>query len=212
MYANLSDRNHQLKAKTLLRLVPPSFPLMLRSITTSLIDSLSETATRTLSVHRVANPVLQLLLEFQSETDEGALTRDLLIDRILWGALSERAENVADRDAWVETLLRDQAGSHLFEKVLKFSNLAAFHTLFTRYFRGRLCRLIAHPIANHVVQQLFVCARTEVQLELMVEEVVEHFEMFLSEYLVSGLVSLLCDFFFVYRQLLLLFQSNNVLP
>lgn len=87
-----------------------------------------------------------------------------------------------DRDAWFETLLRDQVGSHLLEVILKTASPSIYNKIFVTYFRNRLAKLCHHPVANFVVQQLFVNARTAIQLELMVEEAVPGFADYLSEY------------------------------
>ncbi|RUO96747.1 armadillo-type protein, partial [Jimgerdemannia flammicorona] len=85
------------------------------------------------------------------------------------------------RDAWIETLLRDTVGSHLLERILRCSSAPIFNTLYASYFRGRIQKLCAHPIANFVVQAMFVNARSEVQLAMMIEEAAEGFETFLKQ-------------------------------
>ncbi|KAI8581582.1 hypothetical protein K450DRAFT_232018 [Umbelopsis ramanniana AG] len=170
------------------RVVPKSFTDMLHELTRELTEGLSETVIRTLAVHRVANPVLQLLLELQPETEDGQNARDMIIDRILWGIVSdESTQSNHDRDSWFETLLRDQVGSHLLEVILKTASPSVYNKIFVTYFRNRLVKLCHHPVANFVVQQLFVNARTTVQLELMVEEAVPGF----ADYLKFGKVGVI---------------------
>jgi nucleolar protein 9 len=94
----------------------------------------------------------------------------------------ESTQPNSDRDAWFETILRDQVGSHLLEIVLKTISPSLYNKIFVTYFRNRLVKLCHHPVANFVVQQLFVNARTSVQLELMVEEAVPGFADYLSEF------------------------------
>jgi nucleolar protein 9 len=97
-----------------------------------------------------------------------------------------------DRDSWFETLLRDQVGSHLLEVILKTASPSVYNKIFVNYFRNRLVKLCHHPVANFVVQQLFVNARTTVQLELMVEEAVPGFADYLSEYHIELSVLRMC--------------------
>ncbi|KAG0197554.1 Nucleolar protein 9 [Mortierella sp. GBA30] len=162
------------------RLVPPSFKEMLRTITSTMMNGLSDSIIRSLAVHQVANPVLQLLLEVLAKDDEGA--KDELVDKLLMDITQEEAPGHKnnDRDAYVETLLRDQVGSHLLEKIMQVASPALFQKFYTSYFRGRLVKLSFHPIANYVIQQFFVHAKTQVQLEMMVEEVLPEFENFLK--------------------------------
>jgi hypothetical protein len=71
----------------------------------------------------------------------------------------------------------------LLEVILKTASPSVYNKIFVTYFRNRLAKLCHHPVANFVVQQLFVNARTTVQLELMVEEAVPGFADYLSEYI-----------------------------
>ncbi|KAF9142034.1 Nucleolar protein 9 [Mortierella sp. GBA39] len=162
------------------RLVPPSFKEMLRTITSTMMNGLSDSIVRSLAVHQVANPVLQLLLEVSAKDDEAS--KDGLVDKLLMDITHEEEPGTKnhDRDAYVETLLRDQVGSHLLEKIMQVASPALFQKFYTSYFRGRLVKLSFHPIANYVIQQFFVHAKTPVQLAMMVEEVVPEFEQFLQ--------------------------------
>ncbi|KAF9418858.1 Nucleolar protein 9 [Entomortierella beljakovae] len=162
------------------RLVPPSFKDMLRTITSTMMNGLSDSIVRSLAVHQVANPVLQLLLEVLSKDDEVA--KDQLVDKLLMDITREEEPGYknSDRDAYVETLLRDQVGSHLLEKIVQVASPALFQKFYISYFRGRLVKLSFHPIANYVIQQFFVNAKTPLQLEMMVTEVLPEFENFLK--------------------------------
>ncbi|KAG0000396.1 Nucleolar protein 9 [Entomortierella chlamydospora] len=162
------------------RLVPPSFKDMLRTITSTMMNGLSDSIVRSLAVHQVANPVLQLLLEVLAKDNEAA--KDQLVDKLLMDITREEepGHKNNDRDAYVETLLRDQVGSHLLEKIVQVASPALFQKFYISYFRGRLVKLSFHPIANYVIQQFFVHAKTAVQLEMMVTEVLPEFENFLK--------------------------------
>lgn len=107
-------------------MVPKSFTDMLHELTRELTGGLSETVIRTLAVHRVANPVLQvkilkqdplgrltmvlnhpslqLLLELQPETEDGQDARDMIIDRILWGIVSDGKYNPRSATSFVKVL------------------------------------------------------------------------------------------------------------
>ncbi|KAF9970274.1 Nucleolar protein 9 [Actinomortierella ambigua] len=162
------------------RAVPPSFKEMLRSITEAMTTGLSATIVRSLAVHQVANPVLQLLLEIQAKDDPAG--KDALVDKLLMDITQEEqpGQKNDDRDAYVETLLRDQVGSHLLETIVRVASPALFQKFYTTYFRGRLSKLSFHPIANYVIQQFFVNAKNAIQLEMMIDEVLPSFEEFLK--------------------------------
>ncbi|KAG0294588.1 Nucleolar protein 9 [Dissophora globulifera] len=162
------------------RLVPSSFKDMLHTITSTMMDGLSDSIVRSLAVHQVANPVLQLLLEVLAKDNEAA--SDALVDKLLMDITREEAPGHKnhDRDAYVETLLRDPVGSHLLEKIVQVASPALFQKFYISYFRGRLVKLSFHPIANYVIQQFYVHAKTAVQLEMMVTEVLPEFGNFLK--------------------------------
>ncbi|KAF9102781.1 Nucleolar protein 9 [Mortierella sp. AM989] len=162
------------------RLVPPSFKDMLRTITSTMMNGLSDSIVRSLAVHQVANPVLQLMLEVLAKDNE--MAKDQLVDKLLMDITREEepGHKNNDRDAYVETLLRDQVGSHLLEKIVQVASPALFQKFYISYFRGRLIKLSFHPIANYVIQQFFVHAKTALQLEMMVTEVLPEFENFLK--------------------------------
>ncbi|KAF9414504.1 Nucleolar protein 9 [Podila epigama] len=162
------------------RLVPASFKDMLHTITSTMMNGLSASIVRSLAVHQVANPVLQLLLEVLAKDNEEA--KDELVDKLLMDITrdEEPGQTNNDRDAYVETLLRDQVGSHLLEMIVKVASPTLYQKFYTSYFRGRLVKLSFHPIANYVIQQFFVKAKTPVQLEMMVAEVLPEFGNFLK--------------------------------
>ncbi|KAI9485853.1 MAG: armadillo-type protein [Benjaminiella poitrasii] len=160
------------------RKVPDSFKAMFRTLTTELAINMSETEVRSLSVHRVANPVLQLLLEMQENDKEGIKARNILIDRILWGIVTDidSTEENKDRDSWFETLVRDSVGSHLLEVIFKVAPDAVYRKIFKAYIRGKLEKFCMHPIANFVMQNLIINVRKAKQLSQMLNELKSSFE------------------------------------
>ncbi|KAI8881502.1 ARM repeat-containing protein [Backusella circina FSU 941] len=165
-----------------IRKVPDSFKAMFRTLTTELAINMSETEVRTLSVHRVANPVLQLLLEMQDDDKQGQKATNILIDRILWGIVTDidSTEEHKDRDSWFETLVRDPVGSHLLEVISKVAPNAIYKKIFKTYLKGKLEKFSMHPIANFVIQNLITNVRKPKQLDQMMEELGNSFEKLLK--------------------------------
>ncbi|KAI7900603.1 armadillo-type protein [Cokeromyces recurvatus] len=160
------------------RKVPDSFKAMFRTLTTELAINMSETEVRSLSVHRVANPVLQLLLEMQENDKEGIKARNILIDRILWGIVTDidSKEENKDRDSWFETLVRDSVGSHLLEVIFQVAPDAVYRKIYKTYIKGKLEKFCMHPIANFVMQNLITNVRKPKQLNQMIDELKNSFE------------------------------------
>ena len=75
------------------------------------------------------------------------------------------------RPAFVDTMIKDKVGSHLFEKILQVTSPNMFTTIYSAFFRGHLVSLSFHAIANYVVQNLFQYTQNAAQLTLMMEEV-----------------------------------------
>lgn len=164
------------------RKVPDSFKAMFRALTTELAINMSETEVRTLSVHKVANPVLQLLIEMQENDKEGQKAQNILIDRILWGIVTDidSKEENRDRDSWFETLVRDPVGSHLLEVIVKHAPDAIFRKIYKTYLKGKLEKFSMHPIANFVIQNLITSVRKSKQLDQMMAELGGSFEKLLK--------------------------------
>ncbi|KAK4511943.1 uncharacterized protein ATC70_003942 [Mucor velutinosus] len=164
------------------RKVPDSFKAMFRTLTTELAINMSETEVRTLSVHKVANPVLQLLLEMQENDKEGQKAKNILIDRILWGIVTDidSKEENRDRDSWFETMVRDPVGSHLLEVIVKCAPDAIYRKIFKTYLKGKLEKFSMHPISNFVIQNLITHVRKSKQLDQMMAELGKSFEKLLK--------------------------------
>ncbi|KAI9008988.1 armadillo-type protein [Phycomyces nitens] len=165
-----------------IRRVPPSFKEMFRTLSTELAITSSETDVRSLSVHRVASPVLQLLLEMQEEDAEGQKAKNILLDRILWGVVSDvtKPTENKDRDSWFETLIRDPVGSHLLEVIFKVAPTPVYNKIYTHYLKKKLEKFSLNPIANFVIQNFLTHARNAEQFEKMVKELSGSFEKLLK--------------------------------
>lgn len=111
-----------------------------------------------------------MLLEVEADQDM-ANESGSLMDRIMAGVItacsmlnlpnffSIYSTFVADEDAsadieesdYLGTLLRDANASHLLETIVSRCPDDAFNAMWKTYFKGKLARLAAHPVANFVV-------------------------------------------------------------
>lgn len=167
------DFNNKLSSRaSATRKVPDSFKNALRTLTHQLALNSSETEMRTLAVHNVGNPVIQLLLELQGDDKEGEKVKTALLDRILWGIASgEETEHVQkERKSWFETLVRDKSGSHLMEVILKVAPNKVYSKIYKAHLKGKLPKYSLHPLSNFVVQSLFTNARKGKHVDAMVGE------------------------------------------
>jgi nucleolar protein 9 len=118
----------------------------------------------------------------QEDDKEGQKAKNVLIDRILWGIVTDidSKEESKDRDAWFETLIRDPVGSHLLEVIVKCAPDAIYRKLYKSYVKTKLEKFSMHPIANFVIQNMISNVRKSKQLDEMVKELGESFEKLLS--------------------------------
>ncbi|KAI8337966.1 armadillo-type protein [Chlamydoabsidia padenii] len=161
------------KAKKTL-MVPHSFKDMFRTLTKELAVESDEAAIRSLSVHRVANPVIQLLLELQDDDESGRQAQTILLDRLLWGIVTDAnpadQRKKDDRKSWFQTLIRDKVGSHLLEVIVKVAPDNVYDQLYKTYLTGNLEKFGVNPVSNFVIQQLISNVRTPAQVDSMVSE------------------------------------------
>jgi nucleolar protein 9 len=119
----------------------------------------------------------------QEDDKEGQKARNILIDRVLWGIVTDidSKEENKDRDAWFETLIRDPVGSHLLEVILKCAPDAIYRKVYKTYIKTKLEKFSLHPIANFVVQHLISHVRKPKQLDEMIKELSGSFEKLISK-------------------------------
>ncbi|QRV72650.1 Pumilio-family RNA binding repeat [Ceratobasidium sp. AG-Ba] len=129
---------------------PASFKEMAVRFVDTLRDALDANEVRALAADKVANPVLQALVELEAKQGKSNSSGSL-IDSILMGAVSIiHQKNEPEHSDYIETLLRDPTASHLFETILRHAPEPAFKSLWALYFKSKLSKLSSHPVANFV--------------------------------------------------------------
>jgi hypothetical protein len=114
-----------MKLKPLYR-TPPSFKKLLNSIFKELVEDVNETVLRNAVLHKVANPAIQLLLKILHHQEE-TKKLDKFVDRLLMGLpgkdeISDELDQVKkQRNPFVDTVLKDQVGTHLMEIIVRVS-------------------------------------------------------------------------------------------
>ncbi|ORX54716.1 ARM repeat-containing protein [Piromyces finnis] len=152
------------------RLVPDTFKEILNNILERLTKDMGVTELRVFCVNSIANPVLQYLVKIQHENENESIINNLF---------STKEDGTIEKDTFVNDLLKHPVGSHLFEKVLKYSSDKMFHQIFITYFHGNMIELCRNNISNFVVQHLLENVRSAQQLLIMIKEIIPEFEFFL---------------------------------
>ncbi|CAE6481739.1 unnamed protein product, partial [Rhizoctonia solani] len=133
--------------------VPTSFQDIAAKFLDKLRESTDANEIRAFAANKVANPVLQAMIDIEAQQGKSD-TPGSLIDSVLMGTISSLAQGTEPQQSdYVETLLRDPTASHLFEALVRHAPTKAFQALWKLYFKGKLGRLCSHPVANFVVSK-----------------------------------------------------------
>ncbi|SOV08943.1 related to NOP9 - essential subunit of U3-containing 90S pre-ribosome [Ustilago sp. UG-2017a] len=111
----------------------------------------------------VASPLLQLLIEAETDSlnsvQDGAKWKGTLVDNLLNGFISFPPPNLTSaeevqKDSYLETSLRDSVASHALQLALERCPITTASRFFSIYIRSRMAKLCVHPAANHIVAAL----------------------------------------------------------
>lgn len=133
------------------RTVPESFSNTLDEMLSDLTAGLTTGYLRTLAIHPVANPVLQLLVELEfSRAGKSAMAKD---DKSLFRKLLPDDPLTEDTPsaAFVRGLLYDPVGSRLLETIVTFAPGKVFKAMYNSLLRERIGDIVKNEIAGYVV-------------------------------------------------------------
>lgn len=130
--------------------IPPSFGKALRSLLDSTFTVLSnEDEVKGLCVDPIAGPTLALIIRSNVPLDPSMDAKRTSLLNICLDSTS--SDDDRDRSAHVETLLRDNVGSHVLEAIVGALDSHRLRLFWSRYVQGRLGKLGSHPTANYVI-------------------------------------------------------------
>ncbi|PPQ90881.1 hypothetical protein CVT25_007351, partial [Psilocybe cyanescens] len=148
-----SDGKGKGKGKETMKTAPAEFRQMARRFVEAVREHLDDNETRAMAASKVACPGLQMLLEVEADQDM-ADEPGSLMDRVMVGVITACKNNLSseiEESDYLGTLLRDPNSSHLLETIVSRCPDEAFNALWKTYFKGKLARLAAHPVANFVM-------------------------------------------------------------
>jgi nucleolar protein 9 len=132
------------------REVPPEFVTALESIMYKSVAGLDTSNLRTLTSHRVGNPILQLLLRLelskfgkQRGKDESSIFHTLIPD--------ENLTPDSPSGTFISNIAYDTVGSHLLETVLEFAPAKIFKAIYKNLVKPKLVHLSRNETASYVV-------------------------------------------------------------
>ena len=127
-----------------------------------ILKEASVNAIRQWATDAVASPLLQLLIETETDSldsvEEGQLWKGTLVDNLLNGFVSsppsQSGAEESQKDVYLETSLRDSVASHALQLALERAPASTASRFFDIYVRNRMAKLCIHPAANHIVAAL----------------------------------------------------------
>lgn len=132
------------------RSVPDSFSEALENIISDSVVGLDTEKLRALAMHPNGNPTLQLLLRLelshfgkQRAKDEASIIRTLLPDDPITADSGSAA--------FIHSMVYDQVGSHLVERIIESAPGKMFKTLYSEYFKDKLATHARNETAGYVV-------------------------------------------------------------
>ncbi|KAI8906891.1 armadillo-type protein [Gorgonomyces haynaldii] len=128
-HQNQTERPKQARA------VPSSFSTVLQQIVSDLVKQLTPPKMHQLAFDQVGNPVLQILVSLPQ--CGGEIIKSFM----------------QDPDT-INSLIRDQIGSHLVEKMIQHSDPSILKDFFETYFKEQFLYLCKDMVANFVVQRV----------------------------------------------------------
>ncbi|CAD6571315.1 MAG: Nucleolar protein 9 [Tremellales sp. Tagirdzhanova-0007] len=149
----LGDDGGKGKEKVVERVIPHELLEMRRTLRTALMGKLSEQEWRVMGVDAVGSAAVQLLLELEVEQGEAG-DEGSLLDHLTQGLVSHlkvSPTSPANPQEYLNSLIANPTGTHLFEAILLHSPFPIFNVIWCTYFRGKISKLALHPYANFVV-------------------------------------------------------------
>ncbi|EMR08787.1 hypothetical protein PNEG_02957 [Pneumocystis murina B123] len=177
--------------------MPASFFEKKKSILDNIDTKYSVTQIRNLAFNQYGSQIIStLLLIEKSLVDNDKERKQNLLEKLIFGDFKDisfrsNSSEKIESDSFMETLLRDQVGSHIFESIIEFSSKEILSKLYVIYFKDKILRVSKHPIGNYVLQKFIEKNNNYKILNEITEEIVMHFKELIDIGHIGILVSLI---------------------
>lgn len=155
--------------------VPPSFKEQLRLLIAATTSKLDSKSARELAIHKVASPVLQLILRVEGIFDK---------DRAVWHLLfmSEKEGKDSTEEAFVEYLLSDPVGLHFFEAIIKNdgARMKYIERLYRLYMKDRVLKLANRATTGVYIIQALLLKLKPMEVEYILDEIIPQLSKLIS--------------------------------
>lgn len=155
--------------------VPPSFKDQLKVLVDTVSSKLDTKLARELAIHKVASPVLQLIIRV-----EGIFDRDRTVWHLLF--LSEKEEKDSKEESFVEYLLSDSVGSHFLEAIIKNdgARMRYIERLYRLYMKDRVFKLANRATTGVYIIQALLFKLKPGEVEYILDELIPQLSSLIS--------------------------------
>lgn len=158
--------------------VPPSFKNELRDVITSISAKYSRKdmkKLRELAIHKIASPVLQLIIQVEGIFDN---------ERTVWHLIfaKDNAEKEQQEEAFVEYLLSDSVGSHFLENCIKRggARMKYLERLYKLYMKDRVLKLSKRATTGVYIIQALLLKLKPVEVEHILDQLIPELSNLIS--------------------------------
>lgn len=154
---------------------PPSFKDELKRLITEISSRLDSESARSLAIHKIASPVLQLIIKV-----EGIFDRE----RLVWHLLFKNEKDGKDpkEEAFVEYLLSDSVGSHFLEAIIKNdgARMKYIERLYKLYMKDRVLKLAKRSTTGVYIIQALLLKLKAGEIEHIMDQIIPELSQLIS--------------------------------
>lgn len=159
--------------------VPSSFKDELKTLLDSLRNRVDRKMAREYAIHKIASPVLQLLIQVEGLVDR---------DRPFWHLvfLKDDEDKDSTEESFVEYLLSDPVGSHFFETTIKDQRLKYVERLYKLYMSDRILKLAKRDTTGSYVVQVLLKKLKQNEARQVLDQLIPEMSMLMNTNLEMG--------------------------
>ncbi|CAI5757615.1 unnamed protein product [Candida verbasci] len=154
---------------------PPSFKDELKSICEIIIKGLDQTRIRSFSIHKIASPVIQLLIQVEGLVDR---------ERSFWHLVFDNSDEVVEsEESYIEYLLSDPVGSHFFEAIIKNDGARPkyIERLYKLYIKDRVLKLSKRATTGVYIIQALLFKLKPVEVKFILDQIIPKLTELITE-------------------------------
>ncbi|KAI5953405.1 NOP9 [Candida jiufengensis] len=154
---------------------PESFKVELREYFQIIIKDLDTKKARELAIHKIASPVIQLIIQVEGLVDR---------ERTMWHLIfAKQSDGEVDEErSFVEYLLSDPVGSHFFESIIKNDGARPqyIERLYKLYMKERILKLANRSTTGVYIIQALLFKLKPIEVEYILDNIIPELSNLIS--------------------------------